>query len=83
MTGQITYVKQAAAKTAKFTAGCGSGYGFIKDENGQDRMFTHANVVDTPFDDLRKGLNVEFIPYVDEDREPGKNLRAKDVKVVA
>lgn len=55
------------------------GFGFIRDEAGQDRFF-HANHLEgIAFDDLQEGSAVEFEPYVEKD----KGQRARRVTVVA
>lgn len=80
MTGTITYVKKAEpnAQVRK-----GSGYGFIRDEEGRDRMFIHSEVVGTKFEQLTPHLRVEFEPTVDPSRPADRQLRAVKVRVLA
>jgi cold shock CspA family protein len=78
MKGRITSIKRAKPGV-KFTKGCGSGFGFIKDEAGVDRFFPNGNVTGCSFDELQEGLDVEFEPY----NEPGKGERARNVRVTS
>lgn len=55
-----------------------SGYGFLRDEIGQDRFFHANHVEETTFQQLQEGLAVEFEPY----EEPGKGLRAREVRII-
>ena len=74
MKGRIKVLKRAQPGAVRK----GTGYGFITDENGQDRFFPHGNVEGTSFDQLQEGLAVEFEPYED----PQRGLRARRVQVV-
>lgn len=65
MKGRITTIKRS------------KGFGFIRDEAGQDRFF-HANEVrGTTYEQLHEGLNVDFEPIELE----GRGLRAVNVRV--
>jgi cold shock CspA family protein len=78
MRGTITTIKRGKPDQ-KFAKGCGSGFGFIKDEDGEDRFFAHNSVDGGNFDDLKEGLAVEFEPY----EMDGRGLRARSVTVVS
>lgn len=83
MRGRLTFVKRAQPGAPRQ----GSGFGFITDEQGKDRFFSHSSVVGTAFDQLKEGLDVEFEPYEEPIVEyaPGKRrggLRAREVRVV-
>lgn len=79
MNGVIKVIRRAKQGEAP-AKGCGSGYGFIIDENGEDRFFSHNNVLgDVKFDTLTEGSKVEFEPVF----IVGKGLRAEKVKVLA
>ena len=77
MKGTITTIKRGKPGQ-KFAKGCGSGFGFIRDENGVDRLFAHNSVEGANFDELQEGLSVEFEPFTMD----GKGERARRVKVV-
>lgn len=57
------------------------GYGFIQDENKQERFFHAHNVRGVAFMALREGLAVTFTPINVGGK--GNGLRAEDVTVVA
>jgi cold shock CspA family protein len=84
MKGVIKILKRSKPGQKFFTLGCGVGYGFIQDEAGQDRFFSHSNVVGTTFDKLREGLTVEFEPISvpGRGRNGSEGLRADHVTVV-
>ena len=77
MRGTITTIKRGKPGET-FTKGCGSGYGFIRDEDGHDRFFAHNSVDGANFDELKEGLAVEFEAF----EMDGRGLRARGVKVV-
>lgn len=77
MKGTITTIKRGKPEQT-FAKGCGSGFGFIRDEDGKDRFFAHNSVDGANFDDLKEGLAVEFEPYEME----GRGLRARGVRVI-
>lgn len=56
------------------------GYGFIRDEQDVKRFF-NANdmVVKSDFDNIREGINVEFMP-AEGPPDKGNGLRAVEVK---
>jgi cold shock CspA family protein len=55
----------------------GKGYGFIRDEQGQDRVFHARSTAD--FDKLREGMTVAFEPWSVPKAEKNNGLRARDV----
>lgn len=77
MRGYVTTVKRKKTDTV-IAKGCGSGFGFIKDENGKDRFFGHSEVIGVPFDQLQENTPVEFEPFELE----GRGLRARQVRVL-
>lgn len=71
MRGEITRI---------LSRGKGERYGFIRDEEGNDRYFEQRNVIGTPWGDLIKGSAVEFQPT--KGGRDGNGLRADKVRVV-
>ena len=53
------------------------GFGFIRNENGEDVFFHRSNFDSIKFRNLRAGDNVEFT--LDKEQ---KGLRATDIKIV-
>jgi cold shock CspA family protein len=74
--GRIKVVK-VGKPGVKYAKGCGAGYGFLTDTNGEDRFFHANSVKGTDFDHLKEGLTVEFEPYTEE----GRGLRAREVRL--
>lgn len=74
MTGRIknTIIKQVLTDS----------YGFIIDENGDERFF-HMSVFEGDFRLLKSGTNVDFEPIVGGNLQKGKGLRAVCVRVIA
>jgi len=54
------------------------GFGFIRDEGGQEFFFHRSAVRDVPFEELSEGQRVEF-----EDEPSGKGPRAANIRPVA
>lgn len=71
MTGVITAILRGAKNQT------GTGFGFIRDEENQERFFHVRNVVgdSSGFEALREGQTVTFDPIT----VPGKGLRADRV----
>ena len=58
------------------TPGC--GYGFIvATDTGRDYYFTHTDLVDCAYTDLREGADIEFVPV-----EDGANRKARAVRLL-
>ena len=55
------------------------GFGFIRDDEGQEHFFHCTGLVNVPIEDLVEGNRVEFEVALDHQR--GKN-RAIDVRVI-
>jgi CspA family cold shock protein len=54
------------------------GFGFIRDESGQEHFFHRSSVRGAIFEMLREGQRVEFTP-----EDTGKGPRAGDVRVLS
>jgi len=54
------------------------GFGFIRDEGGQEFFFHRSAVRDVPFEELNEGQRVEF-----EDEPSGKGPRAANIRPAA
>ena len=54
------------------------GYGFIRDESGQELFFHRSSVRGAIFELLREGQRVEFTP-----EDTGKGPRAGDVRLLS
>lgn len=72
MTGVITAV-------IRKREGKNGGYGFILDDENNERFFHASNLRGVTFDNLREGKRVTFDGF----EIPGKGLRAENVVVVA
>jgi cold shock CspA family protein len=56
------------------------GYGFIRDENNEDRFFHADDVRDIPFRELRPQTVVTFDPIEHPYRRPGSGRRAVNIQ---
>lgn len=76
MTGTITAI-------IRKREGQNGGFGFIKDEHGQERFFHAHNLIpvrQVNFEKLREGQAVEFEPVAVKGK--GNGLRAEKVRLI-
>ncbi len=66
-------------------------FGFIRGEDGHDRLFHKGGLLGIAFGEIAEGMSVEFTPYAlpapaaDKPRDPSKqhnNLRARAITVL-
>lgn len=74
MTGVVTAIIRKNLKEQK-----NGGFGFIRDEQNQERFFHAHNLRGTSFEKLREGSHVEFTPLNIGGK--GNGLRCEDVVV--
>lgn len=72
MTGEITALF--------YNGGAAGSFGFIRDDEGNDRFFQGRNVIEKKFGEIEKGARVDFIPTTGGKK--GNDLRAENVRVI-
>jgi cold shock CspA family protein len=77
MTGVVTAIVRDRKEGERMVKR--GGYGFIRDEENQERFFHAHNLRGISFENLREGTAVTFLPV--NVGEKGNGLRAEEVKV--